>query len=132
MLDAFLAPATELLVADLLMYAGEKLSDADSVAAHNLRPADPRHHEVPQANYPPIEARWYSLGRVDGVTVTTADGRGVVYRQRDRDKALALGKESAALVRELRERFPEMKQKYRDAHADLTSKESWANVFGID
>ncbi|HNP58039.1 MAG TPA: glycosyltransferase [Gordonia sp. (in: high G+C Gram-positive bacteria)] len=99
---------------------------------NNLRPADPRHHEVPQANYPPIEARWYSLGRVDGVTVTTADGRGVVYRQRDRDKALALGKESAALVRELRERFPEMKQKYRDAHADLTSKESWANVFGID
>jgi len=55
-----------------------------------------------------------------------------VYRQRDRDKALALGKESAALVRELRERFPEMKQKYRDAHADLTSRESWANVFGID
>lgn len=59
---------------------------------NNLRPADPRHHEVPQANYPPIEARWYSLGRVDGVTVTTADGRGVVFRQRDRDKALALGK----------------------------------------
>ena len=43
---------------------------------NNLRPADPRHHEVPQANYPPIEARWFSLGRVDGVTVTTADGRG--------------------------------------------------------
>ncbi|GAA3036162.1 glycosyltransferase [Gordonia defluvii] len=102
------------------------------VVRNNLRPVDPRHHEVPQANYPPIEARWFSLGRVDGVTVTTADGRGVVYRQRDRDKALALGKESAALVRELRERFPEMKQKYRDAHADLTSRESWANVFGID
>ncbi|QKT05862.1 galactofuranosyltransferase GlfT2 [Gordonia sp. X0973] len=99
---------------------------------NNLRPADPRHHEVPQANYPPVEARWFSLGRVDGVTVTTADGRGVVYRQRDRDKAYALGKESAALVKELRERFPEMKQKYRAAHADLTSKESWANVFGID
>lgn len=34
------AALAELLVADLLMYAGEKLSDADSVAAHNLRPAD--------------------------------------------------------------------------------------------
>ena len=41
---------------------------------NNARPADPRHHSVPQANYPPIEARWFSLGRVDGVTVTTADG----------------------------------------------------------
>ena len=99
---------------------------------NNLRPADPRHHEVPQANYPPIEARWFSLGRVDGVTVTTADGRGVVYRQRDRDKMIALARESAALVRELNERFPEMAQRYRAAHQELTSKESWAGVFGIE
>ncbi|MBD0022262.1 glycosyltransferase [Gordonia pseudamarae] len=99
---------------------------------NNLRPADPRHHEVPQANYPPIEARWFSLGRVDGVTVTTADGRGVVYRQRDRDKMIALARESAALVKEVYDRFPEMREAYRGAHADLTSKESWADVFGID
>ena len=99
---------------------------------NNLRPADPRHHEVPQANYPPIEARWFSLGRVDGVTVTTADGRGVVYRQRDRDKMIALARESAALVKEVKDRFPEMREAYRAAHADLTSKESWADVFGID
>ncbi|MBE7195075.1 MAG: glycosyltransferase family 2 protein, partial [Gordonia polyisoprenivorans] len=95
-------------------------------------PADPRHHQVPQANYPPIEARWFSLGRVDGVTVTTADGRGVVYRQRDRDKMIALARESAALVRELNERFPELTERYRAQHRDLTSKESWARVFGID
>ncbi len=109
-----------------------KMVTLGKVVANNLRPADPRHHEVPQANYPPIEARWFSLGRVDGVTVTTADGRGVVYRQRDRDKAIALGKESAVLVREVRERFEEMRHQYRAAHADLTSKESWENVFGID
>ncbi len=102
------------------------------VVRNNLRPADPRHHEVPQANYPPIEARWFSLGRVDGVTVTTADGRGVVYRQRDRDKMIALARESAALIRELNEKFPEMKRRYRDSHQELTSKESWASVFGID
>ncbi|MFZ2511763.1 MAG: glycosyltransferase [Gordonia sp. (in: high G+C Gram-positive bacteria)] len=99
---------------------------------NNARPADPRHHEVPQANYPPIEARWYSLGRVDGVTVTTADGRGVVYRQRDRAKMIALAKESAQLQRELRERFDEMRAKYRAAHEELASKESWAHVYGID
>lgn len=103
-----------------------------SAVLNNARPADPRHHEVPQANYPPIEARWYSLGRVDGVTVTTADGRGVVYRQRDRDKMLALGKESARLQKELRERFDEMRGKYRAAHEELASKESWAHVYGID
>ncbi|WP_132992765.1 glycosyltransferase [Gordonia zhaorongruii] len=109
-----------------------KVKTLVSAVVNNARPADPRHHEVPQANYPPIEARWFSLGRVDGVTVTTADGRGVVYRKRDREKMLALGRESAALVRELRERFDDMRVEYRDAHDDLASKESWARVFGID
>ncbi|GAC70982.1 glycosyltransferase [Gordonia soli] len=109
-----------------------KIRTLAAAVLNNARPADPRHHEVPQANYPPIEARWFSLGRVDGVTVTTADGRGVVYRQRDRDTMLALGRESAELVRELKRRFPELRTQYRDAHADLTSKESWARVFGID
>ncbi|OZG29000.1 glycosyl transferase [Williamsia sp. 1138] len=109
-----------------------KIRALGAAVVNNLRPADPRHHEVPQANYPPIEARWFSLGRVDGVTVTTADGRGVVYRQRDRDKMIALAKESAALVKELRARFPELRETYRSAHAELTSKESWERVFGID
>ncbi|WHU46619.1 glycosyltransferase [Gordonia sp. L191] len=109
-----------------------KLRALAGAIVNNMRPADPRHHEVPQANYPPIEARWFSLGRVDGVTVTTADGRGVVYRQRDRDKMIALARESAALVRELNERFPELTERYRAQHRDLTSKESWARVFGID
>jgi len=109
-----------------------KVKALAAAVRNNLRPADPRHHEVPQANYPPVEARWYSLGRVDGVTVTTADGRGVVYRQRDREKMIALGKESIRLQRQLRERFDEMRGQYRDAHEELVSKESWAHVFGID
>ncbi|GAB18802.1 galactofuranosyltransferase [Gordonia effusa NBRC 100432] len=109
-----------------------KVRSLAAAVLNNIRPADPRHYEVPQANYPPIEARWYSLGRVDGVTVTTADGRGVVYRQRDRDKMIALARESAALIKELKARFPEMREQYRGAHDDLTSKESWARVFGID
>lgn len=56
----------------------------------------------------------------------------MVYRQRDRDKMVALAKESAALVRELKARFPEMRETYRSAQADLVSKESWERVFGID
>ena len=109
-----------------------KVKALAAAVVNNARPADPRHHEVPQANYPPIEARWFSLGRVDGVTVTTADGRGVVYRQRDREKMIALAREHFALVKELQEKFDEMKRVYRAKHRELTSKESWADVFGID
>ena len=53
---------------------------------HNLTKADPAHHERPQLNVPTQDSRWFLLCNVDGVTVTTADGRGVVYRQRDRRK----------------------------------------------
>ncbi|WP_275041721.1 glycosyltransferase [Williamsia herbipolensis] len=106
-----------------------KMRALGSAVVNNLRPADPRHHEVPQANYPPIEARWFSLGRVDGVTVTTADGRGVVYRQRDRDIAAALLRESLSLNRQVKARFDEMRATYRAAAADLTSEESWERVF---
>src|SRR5699024_5599343 len=55
--------------------------------AHTLSKDDKVHHEVPPANFPPIEARWYALSRIDGATVTTADGRGVAYRKRDRAQA---------------------------------------------
>ncbi|GAB2658653.1 glycosyltransferase [Gordonia jinhuaensis] len=109
-----------------------KLKSLAAVVVNNIRPADPKHHLVPQANYPPIEARWFSLGRVDGVTVTTADGRGVVYRQRDRDKMVALARETWALHKELAQRFDSMRTLYRDAAPELASAESWKRVFGID
>jgi galactofuranosylgalactofuranosylrhamnosyl-N-acetylglucosaminyl-diphospho-decaprenol beta-1,5/1,6-galactofuranosyltransferase len=106
-----------------------KVGTLAKVVANNLRPADPHHHEVPQVNLPPIEARWFSLGRVDGATVTTADGRGVVYRKRDRDKAKELATESARLQKEVYNRFDEMRQRYRVAHPELTSFDAWGRIF---
>src|SRR5690242_1920140 len=61
---------------------------------HQLKAHDPEQHPPRQANGATRAARWLSLCRVDGVTVTTADGRGVVYRQRDRAKMFALLRES--------------------------------------
>ena len=84
---------------------------------------------MPQANWAPIEARWFSLSRVDGATVTTADGTGVVYRKRDRDKAKALLEESHALQQEVVQRFDEMRERCRGAHEWLTSREAWGEVF---
>lgn len=97
--------------------------------AHNLRKADPRHHEVPQLNIPPVDARWFTLSRVDGATVTSADGRGVYFRKRDRARAAELVKETLQMHRELYRRFPEMQRRYRAAHPDLVSKEAWSRVF---
>ncbi|MGF6881650.1 galactofuranosylgalactofuranosylrhamnosyl-N-acetylglucosaminyl-diphospho-decaprenol beta-1,5/1,6-galactofuranosyltransferase [Nocardia sp. GAS34] len=98
---------------------------------HNVRKANPKHHEIPQLNVPTLDARWFLLSQVDGVTVTTADGRGVVYRKRDPRQALALFKEAMRLRRELAERFPEVRKQYRAAHAKLTSTAAWEQAFGI-
>ncbi|MGW4328380.1 glycosyltransferase [Nocardia sp. NPDC004573] len=99
---------------------------------HNFRPAHPEHHETPQLNVPTLDARWFLLSQVDGVTVTTADGRGVVYRKRDPRQALGLFKEAMRLRKELAARFPEMQQRYRAAHPQLTSTAAWEKVFGIE
>jgi len=98
---------------------------------HSVKKSKPEHLETPQLNVPTLDARWFLLSQVDGVTVTTADGRGVVYRKRDPRIAARLFKESLRLRRELAERFPELKREYKAAVPELTSKERWERVFGI-
>ncbi|WP_448852610.1 glycosyltransferase [Corynebacterium sp. 335C] len=96
---------------------------------HTLRPHDPAHHVTPQANLAPVEARWFSLSRVDGATVTTADGRGVVYRKRDRAVAKDLLEDSWTLQEAVLDRFDDLREAYRAAHPHLTSRKGWADVF---
>jgi galactofuranosylgalactofuranosylrhamnosyl-N-acetylglucosaminyl-diphospho-decaprenol beta-1,5/1,6-galactofuranosyltransferase len=96
--------------------------------AHQLSLQDPVHHERPQINVATQDARWFSLCRVDGVTVTTADGRGVVYRQRDRAKMLELLRESTRRQLLLVRKFNRMRKVYRGALPVLSSKEKWETV----
>ncbi|AEV72542.1 putative glycosyltransferase [Mycolicibacterium rhodesiae NBB3] len=95
---------------------------------HQMRAHDPEHHRRPQVNVATQDARWFSLCKVDGVTVTTADGRGVVYRQRDRAKMFELLRESVKRQTQLLRRFNRMRKVYRDALPVLTSKQKWETV----
>jgi galactofuranosylgalactofuranosylrhamnosyl-N-acetylglucosaminyl-diphospho-decaprenol beta-1,5/1,6-galactofuranosyltransferase len=95
---------------------------------HQLRAHDPEHHVRPQINVATQDARWFSLCKVDGVTVTTADGRGVVYRQRDRAKMAELLRESLKRQAELLRKFNRMRKVYREALPVLTSKQKWETV----
>jgi galactofuranosylgalactofuranosylrhamnosyl-N-acetylglucosaminyl-diphospho-decaprenol beta-1,5/1,6-galactofuranosyltransferase len=96
--------------------------------AHQLKRHDPVHHERPQINVATQDARWFSLCRVDGVTVTTADGRGVVYRQRDRAQMFALLRASTRRQVQLARKFNRMRRVYRKALPVLASKEKWETV----
>lgn len=95
---------------------------------HQLKTHDPEHHQRPQINVATQDARWFSLSRVDGVTVTTADGRGVVYRQRDRDKMFDLLRESMKRQLLLIRKFNRMRKVYRRALPVLTSTQKWETV----
>lgn len=99
---------------------------------HNLKVADPAHHVRPEYNVPTQDARWFRLCTVDGVTVTTADGCGVVYRQRDRAKMISLLTQSLRRQRQLTRRFDEMRRTYRDALPVLSSKQKWEMVLPVN
>ena len=96
--------------------------------AHQLKAHDPEHHRRPQINVATQDARWFSLCKVDGVTVTTADGRGVVYRQRDRAKMFELLRESVKRQVKLGRKFNRMRKVYREALPVLASKQKWETV----
>lgn len=98
---------------------------------HQLKKENPEHHVRPELNVATQDARWFLLCRVDGVTVTTADGRGVVYRQRDRAKMFGLLRASARRHLQLMRNFNKMRKTYRNALPTLTSKEQWENILGI-
>ncbi|MCV7355497.1 glycosyltransferase [Mycolicibacterium fluoranthenivorans] len=95
---------------------------------HQLKAHDPAHHVRPQVNVATQDARWFSLCNVDGVTVTTADGRGVVYRQRDREKMFELLRESVKRQALLARKFNRMRKVYRAALPELTSTQRWESA----
>ncbi|MDQ3151113.1 MAG: glycosyltransferase [Actinomycetota bacterium] len=96
---------------------------------HQLRPVDPEAHRRPQFAVAAQDARWSLLSGVDGVTVSTSDGRGVTYRKRDPQAFRTMLARSVALHVELAKEFPAMRRRYRDALPELTSLEGWKQVF---
>jgi galactofuranosylgalactofuranosylrhamnosyl-N-acetylglucosaminyl-diphospho-decaprenol beta-1,5/1,6-galactofuranosyltransferase len=68
------------------------------------------------------------LCNVDGVTVTTADGRGVVFRQRDRTKMRELLKTSLRQHARLAREYDRMRKVYREALPELSSRQRWESV----
>ncbi len=95
--------------------------------AHNARrPAD---RTAPQGSVSAGHAKWWVLGRLDGVAVVTADGRGVAYRRRHRRTFWTL---LAGVLRghlRLALRYPAARRAWRRAHAELSGARAWGEYF---
>jgi galactofuranosylgalactofuranosylrhamnosyl-N-acetylglucosaminyl-diphospho-decaprenol beta-1,5/1,6-galactofuranosyltransferase len=97
--------------------------------AHQLRPVDTQAHHRPQLSLARADARWFVLSGLDGVTVSTADGRGVTYRKRDPQAFRSMLIRSVSLHSELAREFPSLRRRYRDAAPQLTDRTGWKRVF---
>src|SRR4051794_3155608 len=83
----------------------------------------------PQLQVAAQDAQWFVLAQLDRVTVGTADGRGVTFRHRDPAVFRDLARRSVRLNREIKRRFPQLREQYRAAYGDLPSAENWQKVF---
>ncbi len=96
---------------------------------HQLRPVDPQAQHRPQLSLARQDARWFVLSGMDGVTVSTADGRGVTYRKRDPQTFRSMLVRSVALHRQLAREFPRLRKRYHDAVPELTDRTGWKRAF---
>jgi galactofuranosylgalactofuranosylrhamnosyl-N-acetylglucosaminyl-diphospho-decaprenol beta-1,5/1,6-galactofuranosyltransferase len=100
-----------------------------STVSRHLRAPQPQTRERPQISVAARNARWFLLGMVDSATVSNADGSGVTFRKRDPQQFRALLARTITLYRRLVAEWDETAQRYRAAVPELTSVDSWEQMF---
>lgn len=82
------------------------------------------------AAIPAADAHWWHVSLFDHAVVTDASQSGVRVRRRDRDTARELTARTAALMKRFRADAATVRDQYRDALPQLTSRENWARLYG--
>jgi galactofuranosylgalactofuranosylrhamnosyl-N-acetylglucosaminyl-diphospho-decaprenol beta-1,5/1,6-galactofuranosyltransferase len=75
------------------------------------------------------DAEWWHLAQFDKVVVTDASQDGVRLLRRDRAQMVGMAKQAAAVIRRFIAEAPRLKQEYRAAVPELTSKENWQRLY---
>ncbi|MFX0573210.1 glycosyltransferase [Nocardia nepalensis] len=78
------------------------------------------------------DAYWWHVALFDHVVVTDASQSGVRIRQRDKARARALLIRTIRVLRRLRRELPTLTQQYRAAVPELTSRENWERLYGLE
>jgi galactofuranosylgalactofuranosylrhamnosyl-N-acetylglucosaminyl-diphospho-decaprenol beta-1,5/1,6-galactofuranosyltransferase len=102
---------------------------ASKALLHNLKEPTQEAADRPQLNIPAASARWFLLGSLDSATVSNADGSGVAFRRRDPEEFRKLGARAMANYRKLGKEWSRLREAYRAALPELTSAESWKQVY---
>ena len=98
-------------------------------SVRQLGSVDARARQHPQALVPYQDAGWWRLANMDSALVSSADGAGTAWYQRDPAQFRSLLRRSAALHARLLREWPRLSRDYRAAAAEFTSPAAWAAAF---
>ena len=77
------------------------------------------------------DATWWHVSQFDTVVVTDGSQGGVRVRRRDKELTIRLAKETGRLVRRLNSELPRLREEYRAAAPELTSRENWRRLYDL-
>lgn len=77
------------------------------------------------------DATWWHVSQFDTVVVTDGSQGGVRVRQRDREVTVRLAKQLGRVVRRLLSEQPRLREEYRAAVPELTSRENWRRLYDL-
>ena len=86
----------------------------------------------PMGFIPAGDAHWWHVGLFRRAVVTDMGETGVRIRERDRDKLVTLAKRGAVALKRLHQEGPAVAARYRAAVPELTSRENWTRLYGLD
>jgi galactofuranosylgalactofuranosylrhamnosyl-N-acetylglucosaminyl-diphospho-decaprenol beta-1,5/1,6-galactofuranosyltransferase len=101
-----------------------------TLASHWLHAPRPENIAQPEVEFGKGDAQWWRLPRYDSALVSAADGSGKNIYIRDRAAFRRMLRESLRLHAQLKRDWPKLSRRYRRAMGQLTSPESWENIFG--
>jgi galactofuranosylgalactofuranosylrhamnosyl-N-acetylglucosaminyl-diphospho-decaprenol beta-1,5/1,6-galactofuranosyltransferase len=81
---------------------------------------------------PAADASWWHISRFNYAVVTDASQAGVRIRRRDKHALVSLTRQAIRTMRRFRAQAPAVQESYRDAFAQLSSRENWARLLGDD
>lgn len=102
---------------------------ASMIAKQSVAKVEPQQEQHPQVVIPHQDNTWWRTSHYRSALVSNAEGTGVSWYRRDTAlfrKQLAA---SASLMAEVARSWPQLRRRYRDAAAHLTSFEAWDQVF---
>jgi galactofuranosylgalactofuranosylrhamnosyl-N-acetylglucosaminyl-diphospho-decaprenol beta-1,5/1,6-galactofuranosyltransferase len=102
---------------------------AKTLVKQLIAPPKPRADENPQAAIPHLDAKWWRLSAYDSALVSNAEGTQVSWYKRDPRQVREMLAEALSAHVALHRRWNELRDRYRDAAARITSFDAWERTF---